>query len=1009
MKILFLHLSDLHIGQSENIEIRKIDKLVDSLNILQGFDECIIICSGDLASRGYENDYKNVRYLFGNLISKIREKFCKGKFLTFLLVPGNHDADFTNAKRTGETIQQYYNENKIDQHIDDEIKMFRNYFSYSERHSCFKYEKIYNKRFITIGDYTIQVNLINSALFSTLLPNDKELHYFPKEKLSQLSKQDNANIAITIMHHSTEWFQGEYKKDLEKAIYSDSAILFLGHDHDLCTKDLNINNNHNVFISAGGEFSNKDITEKSEFNAILLDSQSNCLDSYEFKWNNSNNFYVYKKLFDKRSIISNQNRLMPNEIYINLIKEDEKRKVTKDFTQYFVFPTLTGKYKYEGKSEEIEISDLDDFANELHKRKYINIVGGENSGKTALLKILFLELLETMTPLFFTIESIKGKNLNKIIRLMFEDQYSEEALQYQMYQQLDKCRKVAIIDDFDIIKTNKSEIIALLKDQFDFIIIGTKSFEEYSIINSVKNEINEKNIFSVLKINDFYLTKRHTLIKNVCRVSKLMDEEDIEKIIQAINSLVKHQFQLFDLDPDFIIQFTQFFLNSSNLQNIKNDAIFNKIFETNIYNAIIQNSKKDSVDETITSLEEIAYYLHFNKKDPLPLADLQKVIDKYNEDYSLNVNVKTLVDVACKAKILKYADDSFSLKFCNKNYLAFFVARYLNRKFIVDGSFSDIEYILKNICFGINDNIILFISYLTSNPRVIMSIYKTAETLMKDWDEFDIDKENVKFLTKFKGEQEVNAPNNQDKHKIEELENLSEIERKKDQLIECGNLYDYDETKVDKFNYTILRALKYTEMLAKSLPNFHNILLKEDKQKLNEGIYKFPNKILLKFLRPVDENFNKIIKEVKSFADSIDDISISVSESDIESMIYNNALSLILNVYENFASLAADRKSIGILDNYKLDNSNYKIFNLMVAENYGEIQEFTKKADDIFDNAKANSIKTMVALIVKKHLIYTEKMKLYRRQHLIDKFFSAKDAKKVRRTFLLKTQKENIK
>src|SRR5680860_1803009 len=113
MKILFLHLSDLHIGQSENIEIRKIDKLVDSLNILQGFDECIIICSGDLASRGYENDYKNVRYLFGNLISKIREKFCKGKFLTFLLVPGNHDADFTNAKRTGETIQQYYNENKI--------------------------------------------------------------------------------------------------------------------------------------------------------------------------------------------------------------------------------------------------------------------------------------------------------------------------------------------------------------------------------------------------------------------------------------------------------------------------------------------------------------------------------------------------------------------------------------------------------------------------------------------------------------------------------------------------------------------------------------------------------------------------------------------------------------------------------------------------------------------------------------------------------------------------------
>lgn len=44
------------------------------------------------------------------------------------------------------------------------------------------------------------------------------------------------------------------------------------------------------------------------------------------------------------------------------------------------------------------------------------------------------------------------------------------------------------------------------------------------------------------------------------------------------------------------------------------EAIFSKIFEHNINSALIKYSSNSELDETLTVIEEIAYYMHFNKK-----------------------------------------------------------------------------------------------------------------------------------------------------------------------------------------------------------------------------------------------------------------------------------------------------------------------------------------------------------------------------------------------------------
>ena len=521
--------------------------------IFNGFDKFIIICSGDLASSGSDNDYKRVKFVFGNLLAKLKDKYPNIGFINLLIVPGNHDANFTGITRCFSTIQQYYKDNEIEEHIETELNMLKYFYSFAERNNCFKVEKICERKFIYLGKYVIQANLINTALFSTLIPDDKELHYFPNAKLSNLIKQDKADITITIMHHSPEWFHCDCKSNLEKAIYNNSSILFLGHDHNLSTKDLNINNYNNIFISAGGQFSNIDIVGKSEFNVILLNTDTNHLDSYAFEWNDTVKIYSHTLLYENKEVAIKFNKLMPSRLFLNALKEDEKRKISKDFTKYFVFPALTGKYKDE-YSETVRILNMDNFINELRKRKYINIVGSENSGKTTLLKAIFLNIISDSAPLLFSLESIKGKNPEKIIKHAFEEQYSDDPLEYQKYQQLDKDRKVAIIDDFDMIKSEKvkKDIVALLKSQCNYIILATKNLEEYDIINNVRSEIDEKNIFYALKINQFYLKKRHDLIRNICKVLTDINDEDIDKIVREINGFIRHQLQLFNLDPTLL-------------------------------------------------------------------------------------------------------------------------------------------------------------------------------------------------------------------------------------------------------------------------------------------------------------------------------------------------------------------------------------------------------------------------------------------------------------------------
>lgn len=997
MKIAILHLSDFHVNAGERFIKEKINKFLESLNIIGNVDEYVIVFSGDLANSGQINEYKSSRNIIGRIISGIKEKH-NNKFIDLLMIPGNHDLTLTVESRKGSDIQEAYNNNSIESFVQSEIKLLDNYYLYSHANARIPHDKIVDRRFCTYNDeYKIQFNLINTSLFSTLKPDDKELHYFPEGKMQLLKKQDTADLCITVMHHSCEWFNWNYKTDLEKTIINNSEMLFTGHDHYGSSKKVSIDNSMDTWLSCAGSMKFSDLNHQDSFNTILIDTNSNTFSGYIFSWNPLEKIYVHNTVVDSKPLQSRTSRLTPLPSYIKELKEDTFN-INEDFTKYFVFPKLMcsqqnefGKYLSILKSEEL-LKFIED-------KKRILICGSSNSGKSTLLKHLYYSVTSDKTPLFLSIDSTTKFKPQKLIKQLFEEQYGDNPILYERYQQLNKENKIIIIDGWDRISTSKikEHLFAILNENFDCIICSINNTQK-DVVDAVKDEINEDYSFHELSIKPFFAEKRNQLVRNICTLNSSYNDEDINRVNKLIDSLVHNNNNLFSLNPGFIIKYTNYFIKDSSYDYPKGEAVFSKIFEHGIQSLIIDSVRKSEVDEIITTFEEIAGYIYNSHNDILGIGEFKYVVEQYNEDYNVQINTSHVLKVGLQTKLLRQADD-LSIYFSNKNYLAYFIAKYLFRKYQSEGDYSSINRALRNICFGINSDIILFISYLSSSTRTLMAISEHAADLLSLWPDLSFENDNISFLKKTELK-EINPPTKSDENKVKEVKEKAEERRYMGETIEAKGLFNYDENDIDKYQFRLVRAIKYTEMICKSLPAFNNVLKRSQKDSLIESIYSYPHKIAFALLEPIEKKLDKICEELLKLADEIraeKKPGKPYVKDDIIEMINEQARSIVLGIYNHFAELCTSSKTVNILCEKEIIGINQRLQKLIIKENASDTDAFLKEAEIMLKTVKDKYVKDMIRIIVKKHLLCNTDLPRNKRQQIIDKIFG----ESARKDFLL--------
>lgn len=988
MKILFIQLSDMHLEKKEELKKIELDKVIQALNIVGECDECIIILNGDLTKAGRINEYKLIKALVGRLIYKLKEGGFRNKKIHVLPVPGNHDLDLTNNIRTFDEIVKGYKANEINELLKKEIKSLDDFFEFANYNKCFMSNKMFCYKIIEFREICINFLLLNTAPFSLKgsTNEDKGIHYFKEEEMKSLIPDNPNNLNVVIMHHNTEWFNNKVKEQLDEIFKNNYSLVFTGHEHSLKSESKYFENEKNIYsLQAPSLLGDK--THEAGFITGVYDTTDRKLEAYSFMWKDT--YYEHKKIYDVCLPIKKTRQLMtPNTKFLNYIQHDDNQKL---INEYFICPTLS--YNITNDKNDIEsnnIEEIERLIQLISENQQIIIAGEANYGKTTLAKVIYEYVLQNhqdKVPLLLTNDDLSHKRIDRIVRYAFDEQYEDPQINYIKYEQLSKKNKLVIIDDADKIDKNVLEkLIRYFEDIFESIVIFSEDKIDLNMQKKVEDVLVDKKIIHI-NIRPFLYQKRKMLIEKL--YDSIHTNSNLEKRtreISEINKVIHNQVRFFRLDPEFIVNFVIQYTDKVNISN--NGNIFNLVYENNIRTRLIEQISEDEIAGIFNVLQEMAFFMHFNRLSSITFDNLIKVIEDYNKEYRQNVVFLKLLEAGSKASILVH--DNRKVRFKDRNLLAYFVAQALNRKFNNGEEEDKFSYLLDNLCFSINSDIVLFMAFITSNQRIIQVIMDCAKNHFKDKSEFSFEEKNIKILCESDFKVKNTLPNKNEKNLREKELIRHEEEIKNDQVIELIDEYNYTEEEINNFENQMLKSIKYIEIISKILPAFSHNMKAKQQEELVKAIYAYPNIFIYEMLKDLDENYEKKVVNLYSKVNEIRKQK-NLSELNIEYIekTYKQySISLVISLYEVVACTCTTKQTINILNDLEFINKeSNKILNLMISEKNGNIKEFYNKAIKLNQESDLKIIKSLVKYTVREFFLDNEVKLVGEAQSLIDKFF----------------------
>lgn len=961
MKIMFLHISDLHIQGCTKISITKIKKMVNSLNSFDEIDKIFVVCSGDLANAGNKKDYQSVDYFFRQLLRELKKRF--SNYIEFCIVPGNHDIKINQENMIPETTLQ---------NLYIEYEKMVDFFEFAEQ----------NKKFITMttakkdvnsivrnlgGEKKICINLINSAPFSSLKHDDKDNHYINPNNIVNI--KSDADLNIVIMHHSHEWFHEDIRLVLKEKILSND-ILFYGHEHSQNFFVEEYGNN-GLITSKAGAFDPDDYNNNSFFNVLIYDSDINCVDIFEYSWNKKSQMFIRDSQDIKRKLHRFEKFKYSNDFTEELLK-DEKCCISQNFTDYYAFPDL----RKEGENGDEKICNLEVLKKIIIANKVLSISGKNDSGRTSLLKYMYLNIRKTKFSLYLTAEEMNNKKIKKIIKFALNTQIDDRHPE-DKYDQLLSSDRVVFIDNFDRISNElRFELLKYLHTEFSNIII-TSSDDTFV---KLKDEFKDKLEFDVqnVKLNRITRKQRKEIVKNL---SELHNVDYDKNMVFQIDRSIQNTPLLSMLGNTFTLNYINMTVLNGNLFSGLGKDSFSILFEQTLRRVFIECVDNDQIESYLKVLELLAYDVHLNKQELFCIELISNVISKYNENYGKKISINKFINTMTKSHIFKEVTIN-NFAFINKMYLAYFVAKNINFEMINNDNYSGLHYIIKNICFGINDDILLFLVYISKNMKLIKHIYNNTMNVCKDWNEFSFDERNVPLIYEIeKITNKIEKINDEDISSLQEMQIDEEVKHFENYNITCEGIYDYNEDDVKNEIKQLECLQKLIELLARGLYSFNANMVLSQQKEIVEAIYTCTNKFLYKVLIKFDQDFDDLIEYFKESSKEI-----SVKKWRI--IIINFLIFFIYGIYNKNISLCTSSQSYTVIEDYlNLDQNlnNKKLFKLIVLDNTNKNEKFNECLFEILDKVNDGCILYIIKILLINRFI-TRDFNSSERSRLIDKY-----------------------
>ncbi|PQK95094.1 hypothetical protein CG435_22445 [Pantoea ananatis] len=528
-----LHISDLHLNDKDfpgfsstkasamlELLIKDVKKIEHEKNVKID----TIFFTGDMTFSGTTEQFESFdRTFFKPLISAISIEEGNVYF-----TPGNHDVDREKVNLLENLLRESDSEDSVSQYFNkvnnNEEKWGRlsGYFDFDKRHSEYSDNCIARGKLVSCFRVTNKLFILclNSAWLAQD-DSDQEKLRITKHQLDFIGRQripSDAKI-IALTHHPLDWLKKDDREKFSTFIEKKISMLFFGHMHRFKQKtESSFSENITIFLQAGtldirNETSGYSIVNFNKKNDITdgtifyrkFDKDLNSFTAWLERGNDGEIDFSTDGLltFDSNKFANLSRKIIDEtntDLLINIgIPAEKKKKLTDLFTQpNFIEMDM-------GTLSTIRIKST---AEILDDQKNFVIFGGHSSGRSSVLKYLFIKGLERQADkdfsefaFFIDLSTVDIKSTSTLINIMCQ-QYNTDDLTTSFEDKLKKMISdgncIIFIDNIDKINTKEEKIIEefLIKYQKCRFIVSAEQTNG-ALVNRIITENNKVNFYSV--------------------------------------------------------------------------------------------------------------------------------------------------------------------------------------------------------------------------------------------------------------------------------------------------------------------------------------------------------------------------------------------------------------------------------------------------------------------------------------------------------------------------------
>jgi len=582
--------------------------------------------------------------------------------------------------------------------------------------------------------------------------------------------------------------------------------------------------------------------------------------------------------------------LKRNKANNNSSKQDEKPTLSSDFLKIlndtevvfqhknkeqlvlediFVYPDLKNiKREYDEIEKTVSSDEILSLSNKANK---LLILGNEQSGKTALAKMLYKSYFsQGYLPLLCGGQEINSTDIDKLLSRLVPKQYSN--LTYEAYVG-QKRHKILLIDDYDKLKLNaryqKKFLDKALKIAGRLILISDSSlkYDEDKLL-----ELSDYSQYEILSLGHL---RRNDLIDkwvSMGRVETIEPKErcdEIDRVTGHVNSIIRNN--ILPPKPIYVLTIIQ-------VLDTVTPADYSLTSYGHCYQSLIQmaleksNIKASDFDQYINYLSEIAHYIFVTGNDIIDNEQLADFKTKYSKQYLVKSHDE-VVRVLMKSNILRRSEDG--IHFGYRYVFYFYVAKYLTDHIDIENCKKEIECLCENIHTEKNANILIFLVHHSKDQSIIDEILLHASVVFDETEEATLSAEDTKYLLDFID----SIPDLviEQKNVDDERENNFKT---KDRLNDAIEESDDDPATEDEPNKSMLaevnRSVRLVEIIGQIIRNRHGSLKKEQLKELSLSAYSSGLKFLNYFLTTTKDDQEPILNFIQGIYK--ENTSLSVNE-----------------------------------------------------------------------------------------------------------------------------------